>query len=372
MILAMAIIVLALAALPAAMTIVNLSALRTPAAATPGRRVAILIPARDEETGIAACIESALASTGVDLEVLVLDDHSTDRTAAIVATLAVHDDRLRLIEAPFLPEGWSGKQHACHILSLSTDAPFFVFLDADVRLAPAAVSRLVGALSQTDLVSGVPRQIMSSLAESLIIPMINAVLLGYLPIPLMRKDPRPALGAGCGQLIAVRADSYRRAGGHAAIRHSLHDGLMLPRAFRRLGLQTDLVDGTSLATCRMYAGWPSVVAGTIKNATEGMATFAALPVWSVLLLGGHVLPWIVLAVALDHHRPVAAAIAATACLGSIVARLCQALRCGEPLRAIPLHPLGMLLLVALQWLALMRHAVGRPATWRGRRYSVRT
>ncbi len=212
---------LVLALVPTAMTIVNVLVLQSPPAGLHFAAVSILIPARNEETGIAACVESALASSNPNLEVIVLDDHSTDATAAIVRQIAKRDGRLRLEQAPPLPLGWSGKQHACHVLSGLAAHPVLVFVDADVRLAPDAATRLAAALAEADLVSCVPRQIMSSIAELLLIPMINALLLGYLPIPLMRTDGRAALGAGCGQLIAVRADAYRRAGGHAAIRHSL-------------------------------------------------------------------------------------------------------------------------------------------------------
>ncbi len=367
----LALILLVLAALPTIMTFVNLAALRAPAPAATGTRVAILIPARDEEAGIAACVASALASTGVALEVIVLDDHSTDATAAIVTRLAEADPRLRLAAAPPLPPGWSGKQHACHVLGRLTNAPNLIFLDADVRLAPDAAARLAGALAEVDLASGVPRQRMESLAELLIIPMINTLLLGYLPIPLSRRDPRPALAAACGQLIAVRAEAYAQAGSHAGIRTSLHDGLTLPRLFRAAGLRTDLVAGSGLASCRMYAGWRAVVRGTTKNATEGLAQPVALPVWTILLLGGHVLPWALLVVALARAAPVAGGLAALACAGPLAARLVQAIRCREPLRSVPLNPFAVLLLLALQWLALARKWAGRPETWRGRSYPAR-
>ena len=366
-----AIILLMLAAVPTIMTFVNLAALRVPTAAPAGTRVAILIPARDEEAGIATCIEGALASTGVTLEVVVLDDHSTDATATIVTELAQADPRLRLVEAPPLPPGWSGKQHACHVLGHLTDAPNLIFLDADVRIAPDAAARLADALADVDLVSGVPRQRMQSLGELMIIPMINALLLGYLPIPLSRRDPRPALAAACGQLIAVRADAYALAGGHAGIRTSLHDGLTLPRLFRAAGLRTDLVAGTGLASCRMYAGWRAVVRGTTKNATEGMAQPVALPVWTLLLLGGHVLPWALLIAALAAADMPVVVLAALACAGPLAARLMQAIRCREPLVSVPLNPFAVTLLLALQWLALTRSWLGRPETWRGRTYPAK-
>ncbi len=366
MTLLLAVLVLALA--PLAMTVANLFVLRVPPPAPPGTPVAVLIPARNEEAGIGACVESVLASTGVDLEVIVLDDHSTDGTAARVEEIARRDPRLRLAGAPPLPPGWSGKQHACHVLSGLATKPTLVFVDADVRLAPGAAARLAAALARAHLVSCVPRQEMGSLGERLLIPMINAVLLGYLPIALMRRDNRPSLGAGCGQLVAVRADAYRRAGGHAGIRTSLHDGLMLPRLFREAGLGTDLVAGATLARCRMYRGTRATWAGSLKNATEGMATPLALPVWTLLLAGGHVAPWAVLVVALAGGNGTAAALALLACAGPLAARTLQAWRCREPLRAVPLHPFAVLTLLAAQWVALLRHAAGRPSTWRGRSY----
>ena len=367
----LAFVLLVLAAVPTIMTMVNVAALRVPDTAPTGTRVAILIPARDEEAGIAACVESALASTGVALEVIVLDDHSSDATAAIVVRLAHADPRLRLAGAPPLPQGWSGKQHACHVLAHLTDAPHLIFLDADVRLEPDAAARLAGALTHADLVSGVPRQIMGSLAELLIIPMINMLLLGYLPIPLSRRDPRPGLAAACGQMIAVKAEAYALAGGHAGIRASLHDGLMLPRLFRAAGLRTNLVAGAALASCRMYVGRRALVRGTTKNATEGLAKPVALPIWTALLLGGHVLPWALLVAAIASGAHFATLLTALACAGPVVARLIQAVGCREPLRSVPLNPLAVVLLLVLQWWALGRKWTGRQETWRGRSYPAR-
>ena len=361
-------LMVAAALAPTVMTFVNLHVLRDPPADASHAAVSILIPARNEEGGIAACVEHALASPDPDLEVVVLDDHSTDATAAIVRAVAQRDARLRLETAPPLPPGWSGKQHACHVLSGLATYPVLVFVDADVRLAPDAASRLAGALTGADLVSCVPRQIMGTTAELLLIPMINTLLLGYLPIPIMRRDGRASLGAGCGQLIAVNADAYRRAGGHAAIRRSLHDGLMLPRLFRRSGLRTDLVAGSSLAACRMYVGWRATLAGSLKNATEGLAKPLALPVWTLLLLGGHVLPWAALLAALRSGNALMLGFSILACCGPLTARMLQAFRCREPIRSVFLHSAGVLLLVGLQWYALFRQAAGRPSTWRGRTY----
>ena len=95
-------------------------------------------------------------------------------------------------------------------------------------------------------------------------------------------------------MFIARADAYAKSGGHREISTSLHDGVKLPRIFRRAGFFTDLFDATEIATCRMYRGGAEVWQGFSKNATEGMATPIGLPIWTALLAGGHVLPWLLL------------------------------------------------------------------------------
>ena len=358
-------LVVGLAALPLVMTLLNATRLRTPPMSAVNPAVAILIPARDEEAAIARCVRAALASRGAEIEVIVLDDASSDATAAIVRALAATDDRLRLVQAPPLPAGWNGKQHACFVLASCTTKPNLLFIDADVVLAPEAAARLAPPPG-LDLVSGVPRQLMGSLAEAMVIPMINMLLLGYLPLGLARRDDRPALAAGCGQMMMVRAAAYRAADGHRAIRTSLHDGLKLPRSFRAAGLKTDLVNGADLGVCRMYAGAGALWAGFLKNATEGLARPVALPVWTVLLVGGHVLPWLMLAS--SSGEGASRGLLAIACLLPLIARVVQSRCAREPLHAVLLHPFGVLAMLAIQWTALVRRALGRRTDWRGRAY----
>ncbi|CAO3432682.1 glycosyltransferase [Azospirillum endophyticum] len=363
---------LVLALLPLGQGIVNLFLYRRPTAAPPlGTAVSILIPARNEETGIAAAVEAALLSRGVEVEVVVLDDHSTDRTAGIVRSIAARDPRVRLESAPPLPPGWSGKQHACQVLASLARHPVLLFQDADVRLSPVAARLVSGALlsGRNGLVSGFPREETGTLAEALVIPLIHLLLLGYLPMAAMRRSTDPRFGAACGQLIAVRREAYGEAGGHAAIAASLHDGVTLPRAFRRAGQGTDLFDATGLARCRMYRGWREVWSGFSKNATEGMATPAALPVWTLLLFGGHVLPWIVLGwAALDPLPPMVVVPACMAVAAGLILRLLLAVRFRQSIVGALLHPVGVLIMLAIQWSALLRARHGKPSEWRGRAY----
>lgn len=341
----------------------NLRLYRTPAPARGRPGVSVLIPARNEEANIGAACAAVLASVGVDIELIVLDDASTDRTPAILA--GISDPRLRVATAPPLPPGWSGKQHACHVLGGLARHDLMVFVDADVRLGPEALSRMAGTMQRHDvgLASGFPAQVTITWSEQLLIPLIHFLLLGFLPIAAMLRSPAVGLGAGCGQLFIVRRDAYVRAGGHAAIRASLHDGLTLPRAFRRAGSMTRLFDARNFAQCRMYANAAQVWEGLCKNATEGMAKPLALPVWTVILGGGQVMPAVLMLVAPGWT-------AGLALLASIGFRLLLAARFHQPWVAAALHPLGVAALLIVQWWSLIRAARGRPATWRGRAYTA--
>lgn len=378
---AASLLALALAALPAVMAAVNLARLRPPPrdGVAPGTLVSILIPARNEAPNIGPAVEAALASAGTSIEVVVMDDGSTDATPAIVSEIAARDPRVRLAAAPALPEGWTGKVHACDALAGLARGTHLLFVDADVRLAPHAAAGLAAHAQRTgaSLVSAVPRQVMGSPGEILTVPMVNFLLLGYLPIPLMRARPHdPSLGAGCGQLMLAERAAYAAVGGHATVRTSQHDGLKLPRMFRAKGYATDLVAGAGLASCRMYGGLAEAWAGFGKNAREGMATARGLPVWTALLVGGHILPPVLVAsllvasllagpgpLAWTAFWPALAALAL-----SLGTRTAITLASHESPWTIPLHPAAVAVALAIQWSALLCIGRGRGAGWKGRLY----
>ncbi|MCJ2051907.1 glycosyltransferase [Methylobacterium sp. J-070] len=368
---ALALLCLLAALLPAVLAAVNLFALRRPAPEADPGLVSILIPARNEAANIAGTVRAALASSAVPVEVIVGDDHSTDETAAIVRGLG--DPRLRVVPVPPLPEGWTGKNHACaHIAGLARGR-HLLFIDADVRLEPEAAAALAARARRggAALVSGVPRQRTETLGELLTVPMIDFLLVGYLPVPLMRRRSDPSLGAACGQMILIERAAYEAIGGHAAIRAFLHDGVRLPRILRAAGHRTDLVAGAALATCRMYRGFSEAWAGFSKNAHEGMATPRALPVWTLLLGCGQLAPPLLVLVGLLGLVPPAALIlAAVATALSLATRAAITLAVRAPLATIPLHPATVLVALAIQWNVLLRRERAGAATWKGRSYPL--
>lgn len=376
MLLALAIVSLLCAVVPAGMFVANLRAYREPDEADDTERppaISVLIPARDEERSIAAAVEHVLRNRGVTFEVVVMDDASTDRTAEVVLALAAQDARVRLEQAPALPRGWNGKQHACWALAHTARNPLLCFVDADVRLEPETLMRMATFLerSKSALVSGFPRQVTKTTMEWLLLPLIHFVLLGFLPIRRMRAGTDPGFAAGCGQFLMVRRDSYFQAGGHAAIRETMHDGLRLPRLLRQHGERTDLADLTRLATCRMYMTAKQVWHGLAKNATEGLAAPSRIVPITLLLLLGQVVPFVLLLSLLFLQawaRPVFPLLVATAVVGALLPRFLAARRFRQALPSAFLHPVGILVLLAIQWFALVRKLRGGAVSWRSRAY----
>jgi glycosyltransferase involved in cell wall biosynthesis len=349
---------------------------REPPSARKTGPVSVLIPARNEERSIAAAVESVLHSRGLEFEVVVLDDASCDRTAAIVAAMATRDPRVRVESAPALPPGWNGKQHACQALAALAQYETLCFLDADVRLHPDALARMATFLarSSSDLVSGFPWQETETFLEWLLLPLIHFVLLAYLPIAGMRLFPRvPGFAAGCGQFLMVRREAYASSGGHAAIRATMHDGLLLPQLLRKRGFRTDIADITDLASCRMYRNASEVWNGLAKNATEGLAAPSRIAVFTVLLFFGQMIPLllaaaVVLSPSLADLRMKGWIFAALA--ASLLPRMVAAARFRQRWSSALLHPMGIAVLLALQWYALARKIAGQPAVWKQRAYDV--
>lgn len=371
----LALVALACAALPAALSLANMRGFgRAPELpdAGPTPRVSVLVPARNEAGVIDRLVRDVLASHGVDLELVILDDDSSDGTGEIVDRLAARDGRVRLVRGGPLPAGWCGKQHACWQLARAATHDTWLFLDVDVVPCPDAIRRSVAFLdaSGAALVSGFPRQLTGSFLEWLLLPLIHFVLLGFLPLARSRQDRSPGLAAGCGQWFVTRRADYERAGGHAAIRASLHDGIMLPRAYRRAGLATDIFDASDIASCRMYSRSLDVWRGLAKNATEGIGSPSTILPFTFLLGAGQILPFVLVAAGLATGWKAwpawGIAAAALACGLALLPRLVEAARYRQSLTSAFAQPLAIAVFLAIQWYALARKALGLNTTWRGR------
>lgn len=353
----------------AAHTYANLRLLRRPSADAPEvtERVDVLIPARNEEASIRASVESALAQTGIEhLSVTVLDDDSSDATAAIVDDIAANDQRVRLTrgsEGP--PPGWLGKPWACARLSENATGSVVVFLDADVELEPDALRGLVALLRENNLamVAPYPRQLAQTWLERLVQPLVTWSWAATMPVRWAERSTRPSLSAANGQLIVMDTDAYRAAGGHGAVSGDVLEDIALMRAFKRAGLHTATVDGSHSAQCRMYFSTQQVVDGYAKSL---WAAFDG-PVGSIAINSMLVFVYVTPVVALVSSRDRQTRAWAMIGYGSgVISRALVARRFGD--RVLPdsfAQPASIVSFVALNAISWSRHLRGT-ATWKGR------
>jgi len=276
---------------------VNARLLRRPVlgTSTVDGKVSVLLPLRDEAHRVVPCLRALLGQAGAPgLEIVVLDDRSIDGTADVVRAIAAGDPRVRLVTGVEPPPGWLGKPHACHQLAGHADpaSDVLVFVDADVVLAPHAVAASVALLDESglDLVSPYPRQVTETAGERLVQPLLQWSWLTFLPLRLAERSPRPSLAVANGQLLVVRRTAYEKAGGHAAVRDAVIEDVELLRAVKRAGGTGGVVDGTDLATCRMYQGWDELRDGYGKSLWAAFGSPAGAAATVGLLGALYVLP----------------------------------------------------------------------------------
>lgn len=223
--------------------------------------VSLLIPMRDEAATLADHLPALLGQSGVS-EVIVLDDRSGDCSAALAGSMLAGSPTARLVSGTPPPPGWVGKNWACAQLAAEASGELLVFCDADVLLAPHAVEAVVGAMAEqrADVFSVFPRQLTGSLGEALLTPLIDDVLLCFLPFGLLSVDV-PAAATANGSLLALNRRALAEIDGFAAVRSEIVEDVVIARQIRRAGLRLGLALGGDLARTRMYTGYREAVTG---------------------------------------------------------------------------------------------------------------
>ncbi len=233
-----------------------------PASARPA--VSIVVPARNEEACLGACLRSLVEQSGVPLEIIVVDDHSTDRTREIA--LSFSDQQVRVVEAGPLPPGWTGKNNAVTAGSKAACGEWLLFTDADTRHLPGALARSLEEAQRhgASLLSYSPEQIVKSFWEKAIMPVIFAELAAsYRPSQV--SDPNSAAAAANGQYILITREAYDAVGGHAAVASNLLEDLALARAVKHSGRRIFFRYAADAVQTRMYRSFAQLREGWTKN-----------------------------------------------------------------------------------------------------------
>lgn len=237
----------------------------TPLFTTP--YVSILIPARNEEENIGTLLEQLSALEYSTHEIIVYNDHSTDKTESIVKNWEAINPNIKLINGGVLPKGWLGKNHACNQLSQAAKGEILLFLDADVSVKKDLIKRSISHFQKYELhlLSIFPKQIVASFGEKVSVPLMNWILLSLLPLSLIRKSKNEAFSAANGQFMMFNAVTYKAIWPHEKCKLHRVEDIAIMRLFKQKRLTCDTRLGDNDISCRMYVGLDAAIEGFTKN-----------------------------------------------------------------------------------------------------------
>jgi glycosyltransferase involved in cell wall biosynthesis len=353
-------IYLALQAALALFAVINSRFWRTLTPSRSSLKISLLVPARNEAHNLERLIPSLLAQTAPNLEILVLNDRSEDDTAAVLERFA--DPRLRVLTGQDLPEGWLGKNWACHQLSQAATGAVLIFTDADTLWQPFTAEAIARHLEDGDALCAWAAQEVTDPISRLIQPLQQWSLLAFLPLFFVPWRMFAVAVAANGQCLAFTRACYQKIGGHQAVRRSVIEDMALARSVKKHGGKFLLYNGANAISTKMYGSSQEAFAGYAKNVYPAFgasraAFFAAMGL-NLLL---YVLPWLLLP--FWDLAPVAI-------FCSILARVISDWKNRYDLFWTLLHPFGILVWGLIGLESLRRFEAGK-VVWKGREYDLR-
>lgn len=331
--------------------------------------ISVLVPARDEEDDLPRCLDSLLAQSYPNLEILVMDDDSADGTGPLLERYAAHHpDRLRALRNDRLPAGWVGKCWVCSRLAAEARGRWLAFVDADTVHHPDSIRHAWQQATGrgSSLVSYLPDLVLGGPAELIGVPVISFAFLLLFPMGVVRWLSSRYTAMAIGTFLLVRRDTYLRFGGHAALRGELVEDVAMARAVKGLGEAVDLLDGTRLLYTRFYRNAREVWNGFSK-AAFGAFGFSFLPYLATLAFAYAIFlnPFLMLLLrpVLSFWNPFFNQV-----LLILALRALQALRLRQSLLTVALHPVMIVFALLFCLNSLWRIARGLPIRWKQREY----
>ena len=328
----------------------------------------VVITALNEERSIEQALRSVLAQDYPGLEVIVVNDRSTDRTGAILDRMAEQESRLRVIHNQELPSGWLGKNHALQLGAGAARGDLLLFTDADVIFEPSSLRRAVGYLlrERFDHLAVAPEIVVPGPLLGMFMGAF-AVFFNLYARTWKVRDPKSSAHVGIGAFNLLRADAYRRIGGHEPIRMRPDDDMKLGKLVKAAGLRQALAMGRGLVRVEWYSSLREVARGLEKNSFSGVEYSVVRLVGSTFaLLAFNVWPFVAVFVTSGVTRMLYAAIAVL-----LLAVAAGGIResGGKAWHALG-FPFASLFFLYVLWRSTLKALWNRGIDWRGTHYSL--
>jgi len=252
----------------------------------PAPLVSVLIPARDEEANIATCLESLQKQDYTNFEILVLDDNSSDNTAAVVNQIASEDDRIRFFHGEPLPKGWAGKPFACYQLAKKAGGSWLLFTDADTIHAPHMLRSVIAQALELkpSLLSGFPHQLTTSIPQKIAVPVIYFIILSLFPMWWLQRSKEPKPSVAIGQFLLFPREEYWRIGGHEIVKSKILEDIWLGIEVSRHGGKHLAVDLSSVVSCNMYRTLGTMWQG-LTRCIYSVAAISTVALFGLMIVG---------------------------------------------------------------------------------------
>lgn len=340
--------------------------------------VSVLIPARNEEHNIARCLRSLSRQNYPKLEIIVLDDNSSDGTAGIVRDFAKKNKKLKikLLAGQLLPPDWLGKSFACQQLANSARGEFLLFTDADTLHFRNSVSCAVGALIENNLdaICVFARQITVTIHERMMVPFGNFFLMAFLPFILISRSKNPLFCTAIGQYMLFKKEVYEKIGGHQSVKNEILEDIHIAKQVKRHGFKFMIFDGKNNFYCRMYKNLNEVIRGYSKVLAAAFDyNLAIQSTVTVLVFLFFLIPFVALPVSVFLIEwPSLIIDLLIAQVGIILAmRILQVIRFKNRFIDIFLFPVSVIYLLFISVHSLIKSKSSSGIYWKGRTYDVR-
>ncbi|WP_245580813.1 glycosyltransferase [Daejeonella oryzae] len=321
--------------------------------------VSILIPARNESENILALLQSISRQNYDNFETIVLDDHSEDETFNLCQTFSETDSRFQVIRGEKLPAEWLGKNFACYQLAKHAKGKYLMFLDADEIVSDGLINNAVNRMEvqKLALLSLFTNQVMLTIGERLVVPLMHFLLLNLLPLRLVRLSKNPSFAAASGQFMLFNAQDYHDNQWHSMVKGKVVEDIEIMKLVKGLSYRGEALLANGLIHCRMYKNLNDALSGFSKNLLAGFNyNIAGLLFYLSLVILGPVVIW--------YYAGLELLLFAISLI--ILSRIMISLSSGQnPWFNLLLHPLQMVFLLILAVLSIQKYFT-KTLTWKGR------
>tara|TARA_Y100001936_G_scaffold229029_1_gene250754 strand:- start:4432 stop:5571 length:1140 start_codon:yes stop_codon:yes gene_type:complete len=333
-------------------------------------KVSVLIPARNEEKNIEKCVNSIIEQGEIVEEILVYNDHSTDKTEKIIKSLVKkYKNIVKQTETKNLPEGWLGKNYACHRLAISSKSEYILFVDADTTLKNKAISNLYKICTKSDnsMISAWPKIVMKTKIEKLLMPILNLIVFTIFPYIISTKINLPNLGLAHGACIFFNKKTYLKLGGHKLVKNNFFEDTSLAKKWRTFGEKSKIINGENIITVRMYKSFNEITEGFTKNFYPALGSVIRFFIFQVYFFVAYILfPILILVFVFQSKVDILFFIVIFL---SYLPRIIINLKFRYGITSLVVNPLSIIIMLYIGFRSYYHSLIKKNITWKKRIYN---